>query len=149
MIAFSLDNLLFFLLIAVAALFQLLSKAMSKAKRIQTKRSEPPKPQRPRPIRRAPGNPTQIGFVNSSKHWVSRQVQLRLRLFCLVLIFRLDDWPLCNRLQHSQACGDYLGNAQETGRQPKRKYSPWAIGRIAANPSTSCSGFGCGNVRRS
>ena len=33
MIAFSLDNLLFFLLIAVAALFQLLSKTISKAKK--------------------------------------------------------------------------------------------------------------------
>jgi len=31
MLAFSLDNLLFLLLIAVAALFQLLSKAVSKA----------------------------------------------------------------------------------------------------------------------
>jgi len=31
MLAISLDNLLFFLLIAVAALFQVLSKAMSKA----------------------------------------------------------------------------------------------------------------------
>ena len=41
----------------------------------------------------------QIGFVNSSKRWVSRQVQLPLRLFSLVLIFRLDDWRLCNRLQ--------------------------------------------------
>ena len=29
------------------------------------------------------GNPIQIGFVNSSKRWVSRQVQLPLRLFSL------------------------------------------------------------------
>src|SRR5690242_9619512 len=55
MFAFSLDNLLFLLLIAVAALFQLLSKAVSK-----TSKSEPdetsssPRPQTPRPIQRAP-----------------------------------------------------------------------------------------------
>ena len=29
-----------------------------------------------------------IGFVNFSKHWVSRQVQLPLSLFSLALIFR-------------------------------------------------------------
>jgi hypothetical protein len=55
MFAFSLDNLLFLLLIAVAALFQLLSKAVNK-----TSKSEPdetsssPRPQTPRPIQRAP-----------------------------------------------------------------------------------------------
>jgi hypothetical protein len=55
MLALSLDNLLFFLLIAVAALFQLLSKAMSKAGKSEP--DETPKsrtPQTPRPIRRAP-----------------------------------------------------------------------------------------------
>jgi hypothetical protein len=55
MIAFSLDNLLFFLLIAVAALFQLLSKAISKAgKSDSNETSSAPGPQTPRPIRRAP-----------------------------------------------------------------------------------------------
>ena len=53
MIAFSLDNLLFFLLIAVAALFQLLSKTLSKGKKEPDETpSESPTPQRPRPVRR-------------------------------------------------------------------------------------------------
>jgi hypothetical protein len=55
MIAFSLDNLLFFLLIAVAALFQLLSKTISKAKKSDSNEtSSSPEPQTPRPIQRAP-----------------------------------------------------------------------------------------------
>ena len=55
MIAVSLDNLLFFLLIAVAALFQLLSKAISKAgKSDSNETSSLPKPQIPRSIQRAP-----------------------------------------------------------------------------------------------
>jgi len=55
MIAFSLDNLLFFLLIAVAALFQLLSKAISKAGKMDSNEtSSTPRPQTPRPIQRAP-----------------------------------------------------------------------------------------------
>jgi len=55
MIAFSLDNLLFFLLIAVAALFQLLSKTISKAgKSDSNETSSSPSPQTPRPIQRAP-----------------------------------------------------------------------------------------------
>jgi hypothetical protein len=55
MIAFSLDNLLFLLLIAVAALFQLLSKTISKAgKGDSNETSSSPRPQAPRPIQRAP-----------------------------------------------------------------------------------------------
>ena len=55
MIAISLDNLLFFLLIAVAALFQLLSKTISKAGKMDSNEtSSSPKPQTPRPIQRAP-----------------------------------------------------------------------------------------------
>lgn len=55
MLAFSLDNLLFLLLIAVAALFQLLSKTINKAgKRDSNEPSESPTPQTPRPIQRAP-----------------------------------------------------------------------------------------------
>jgi hypothetical protein len=55
MIAVSLDNLLFLLLIAVAALFQLLSKVISKAsKRDSNETSSSPRPQTPRPIQRAP-----------------------------------------------------------------------------------------------
>jgi hypothetical protein len=55
MLAISLDNLLFFLLIAVAALFQLLSKTISKAgKSDSNETSSSPGPQTPRPIRRAP-----------------------------------------------------------------------------------------------
>ena len=55
MIAVSLDNLLFFLLIAVVALFQLLSKTISKAgKSDSNETSSLPKPQTPRPIQRAP-----------------------------------------------------------------------------------------------
>src|SRR5215208_2073430 len=55
MLAFSLDNLLFFLLIAVAALFQLLSKTISKAKkRDSNETSSSPEPQTPRRIQPAP-----------------------------------------------------------------------------------------------
>jgi hypothetical protein len=55
MIAVSLDNLLFFLLIAVAALFQLLSKAISKAgKSDSNETSSSPEPRTTRPIQRAP-----------------------------------------------------------------------------------------------
>ena len=55
MLAFSIDNLLFLLLIAVAALFQLLSKAVSKAgKSDSNKTSSSPRPQIPRQIQRAP-----------------------------------------------------------------------------------------------
>jgi hypothetical protein len=55
MIAVSLDNLLFFLLIAGAALFQLLSKAISKAGRSDSNEtSSSPRPETPRPIQRAP-----------------------------------------------------------------------------------------------
>src|SRR5947199_5854435 len=55
MLAVSVDNLLFLLLIAVAALFQLLSKAVSKAgKSDSNETSSSPRPQTPRPIQRAP-----------------------------------------------------------------------------------------------
>src|SRR5262249_17895329 len=55
MLAVSLDNLLFLLLIAVAALFQLLSKAISKAgKSDSDEKSSAPRPQIPRPTQRAP-----------------------------------------------------------------------------------------------
>src|SRR5262245_57646396 len=55
MLAFSLDNLLVLLLIAVAALFQLLSKTISKAgKSDSNETSSSPEPQTPRPIQRAP-----------------------------------------------------------------------------------------------
>jgi hypothetical protein len=56
MLAFSLDNLLFFLLIAVAALFQLLSKTISKAKKNDSNETpSAPSPQTSRPMQRAPG----------------------------------------------------------------------------------------------
>jgi hypothetical protein len=45
----------------------------------------------------------QIGFVNSSKRWVSRQPQLRLRLLRLAPMFRLDRWRLS---QPATAGGD-------------------------------------------
>ena len=55
MLAFSLDNLVFLLLIAVAALFQLLSKAINKAgKSDSNETSSSPTPQTPRPIQRTP-----------------------------------------------------------------------------------------------
>jgi hypothetical protein len=55
MLAVSLDNLLFILLIAVAALFQLLSKAVSKAgKSDSNETSSAPRPETLRPIQRAP-----------------------------------------------------------------------------------------------
>jgi len=54
MLAFSLDNLLFLLLIAVAALFQLLSKTINKAgKSDSDETSSAPRPQTPQPIQRA------------------------------------------------------------------------------------------------
>jgi hypothetical protein len=54
MLAVSLDNLLFFLLIAVAALFQVLSKAISRTGKSESdETTSSPTPQRPRPIRRA------------------------------------------------------------------------------------------------
>ena len=55
MLAFSLDNLIFLLLIAVAGLFQLLSKTISKAGKGDSKEtSSLPKPQTPRPVQRTP-----------------------------------------------------------------------------------------------
>jgi len=55
MIAVTLDNLLFLLLIAGAALFQLLSKAISKASKSDSNEtSSLPRPETPRPIQRAP-----------------------------------------------------------------------------------------------
>src|SRR6516225_8368223 len=55
MLAVSIDTLLFFLLITVAALFQLLSKTISKAgKSDSNETSISPKPQTRRPIQRAP-----------------------------------------------------------------------------------------------
>jgi len=51
----SLDNLLFILLIAIAALFQLLSKAVTKARKKQSdETSTPPMPPRPPQVPRAP-----------------------------------------------------------------------------------------------
>jgi hypothetical protein len=55
MIAASLDNLIFLVLIAVAALFQLLSKAVNKAGKSDSNETpSSPKPQTPRPIQKAP-----------------------------------------------------------------------------------------------
>src|SRR5215468_1837183 len=55
MIAFSLDNLLFVLLITVAVLFRLLSKAVTQiGKKQPDKTPTSPTPRRPPPIRRAP-----------------------------------------------------------------------------------------------
>ena len=55
MIAVSLDNLLFFLLIAAAALFQLLSKAVTKAGKKQSDETlTPPTSPKPPQVRRAP-----------------------------------------------------------------------------------------------
>src|SRR5215475_10746129 len=55
MLALSLDNLLFLLLIAVAGLFQLLSKTISKAgKGDSNETSSSSKSQTPRPVQRAP-----------------------------------------------------------------------------------------------
>jgi hypothetical protein len=58
MLAISLDNLLFFLLIAVAALFQLFSKALSKASKNQPEETEEtdesPTPETPPPDRQLP-----------------------------------------------------------------------------------------------
>src|SRR3954453_9294888 len=53
MFAVHLDNLLFLLLLAVAGLFQLLAKAVSKRKDDQTTPTSPATPTVTRPIRRA------------------------------------------------------------------------------------------------
>jgi hypothetical protein len=53
MLAAHLENLLFLLLIAVAFLFQLLTKAAGKASKDQTKRTSTPSPRTPAPMRRA------------------------------------------------------------------------------------------------
>ena len=55
MVAFSLDNLLFLLLIAVAGLFQLLSKTLNKAGKSDSDETPSPQsPTAPRPLQRAP-----------------------------------------------------------------------------------------------
>ena len=83
MLAVSLDNLLFFLLIAVAALFQLLSKAINKAniREIRTKHRAHPSHRRPDQFNGRHANPMRIGFVNPLTLWASRQPQLPLPLF--------------------------------------------------------------------
>jgi hypothetical protein len=53
MLAANLDSLLFFLLVAVAVLFQLLAKAAGKTSKDQTKRTSRPVPRIPSPIPRA------------------------------------------------------------------------------------------------
>ena len=65
----------------------------------------------------------QIGFVNSSKHWVSRQPQLRLRLLRLAPMFCVDRWRL-SKVPASRNPGHVAitsGTARETGRQSKEK----------------------------
>jgi hypothetical protein len=57
MIAANLDSLLFFLLVAVAVLFQLLAKAAGKAHKEQTKRTSTPIPGTPPPTLRTPTEP--------------------------------------------------------------------------------------------
>ena len=54
MIAAHLDSLLFFLLVAVAVLFQFLAKTAGKAGKDQTKRTSTPTPRTPTPMRRTP-----------------------------------------------------------------------------------------------
>ncbi|HEY4258274.1 MAG TPA: hypothetical protein VGM66_13760 [Candidatus Udaeobacter sp.] len=54
MLAVNLDNILFFLLIAVAALFQLLSKAVGKGRKPPDETPQSPPAKMPPPIRRAP-----------------------------------------------------------------------------------------------
>ena len=122
MIAFSLDNLLFFLLIAVAALFQLLSKTISKAKKSDSNEtSSSPEPQTPRPIQRAPRESDADRIRKFLEALGQPPSSTPPRLFSLVLIFRLDHWRLYNRLQHSHACGDYLANAQRNRTSAKEK----------------------------
>ena len=67
----------------------------------------------------------QIGFVNFWKRWVNRQVQLLLRLLSLVLISRLEDSRLYNRLQRSHVYGDYLANAQKNRTSVNQKVLPF------------------------
>jgi hypothetical protein len=54
MIAAHLDSLLFFLLVAVAVLFQFLAKMAGKTGKDQTKRTSTPIPRTPAPLQRAP-----------------------------------------------------------------------------------------------
>jgi hypothetical protein len=57
MIAAHLDSLLFFLLVAVAVLFQFLAKMAGKTGKDQTKRTSTPIPRTPAPLQRAPTEP--------------------------------------------------------------------------------------------
>ncbi len=54
MIAAHLENLLFLLLVALAALFQLLAKTAGKTGKDRTRRTSTPIPSTPPPVRRAP-----------------------------------------------------------------------------------------------
>src|SRR5947208_16374839 len=54
MIAAHLDSLLFFLLVAVAVLFQFLAKTAGKTGKDQSKRISTPTPRTPTPMRRVP-----------------------------------------------------------------------------------------------
>src|SRR6266480_4119940 len=54
MIAAHFENLLFLLLVVVAVLFQVLTKAAGKTSKDQAKRTSTPSPRTPPPIRRAP-----------------------------------------------------------------------------------------------
>ncbi len=54
MLAAHLENLLFLLLVVVAVLFQVLTKAAGKTSKDQAKRTSTPSPRTPPPIRRAP-----------------------------------------------------------------------------------------------
>ena len=125
MIAVSLDNLLFFLLIAVAALFQLLSKTISKAKKSDSNETpSTPGPQTPRPIQRA-----------------SRESDAdRIRKFLEALGQPPSSTPPSPVLprtniparplapgqppQRSRLCGDYLANAQRNRTSAKEQILP-------------------------
>src|SRR6266699_2707627 len=54
MLAAHLENLLFLLLVVVAVLFQVLTKAAGKTSKDQAERTSTPSPRTPPPIRRAP-----------------------------------------------------------------------------------------------
>ncbi len=151
MIAFSLDNLLFFLLIAVAALFQLLSKTISKAKKSDSNEtSSSPGPQTPRPIQRAPRE----SDADRIRKFLEALGQPPSSTPPPPVLPRTDIPPRpLAPVQPPPALPRVWRLPRERAEKPdvsQRESRPYEQpGRFAANRSASRTGSGCGNVRSS